>query len=224
MVLEAAVGAQYAPLGMLATVGLYFQQLPLAQLLFQLHQRQQRQHQHGLSSHKLAAAALAGGCTHTLLVKIATSPEPCSSDTHSTLATGPHRQKQQQHTQQLGQGTTGGRSSSSQAELVHLSRNPASCQQENGRQQHCVRPSWDLEHQHQQGSVQHASAAADADGSEGQPLLGTGGSSVLQPPPQQQQSVPSFVLSLLLKVREPGEVQACSSKQQHGGCGLCCCN
>lgn len=209
VVLEAAVGAQYAPLGMLATVGLYFQQLPLAQLLFQLHQRQQQQQQHGLSSHNLAAAAVTGACTHTLLGKVATSPEPCSSDTHSTLATGAHRQKQQQHTQQLVQGTTGGRSSS-QAELVHLSRSSASCQQEDSRQQHGTRPSWDLEHQHQQGSVAHASAAADADGSEGRPLLGTGGSSVLQPP-QQQQSIPSFVLSLLLKVREPGEVQACSS-------------
>eukprot|EP00775_Hariotina_reticulata_P007381 gene7381-7590_t len=37
VVLEAAVGRQFAPLGMVATVVLYFQQLPSAQLLFQLH-------------------------------------------------------------------------------------------------------------------------------------------------------------------------------------------
>eukprot|EP00879_Flechtneria_rotunda_P028058 GHRR01030135.1.p1 GENE.GHRR01030135.1~~GHRR01030135.1.p1 ORF type:complete len:169 (+),score=60.00 GHRR01030135.1:337-843(+) len=39
VVLQAAVGAKYAPLGMLATVVLYFQQLPSAQVLFQLHQQ-----------------------------------------------------------------------------------------------------------------------------------------------------------------------------------------
>lgn len=192
VVLEAAVGAQYAPLGMLATVGLYFQQLPLAQLLFQLHQRQQQQ-QHGLSSPNLAATAIAGGFSQKGLGKVATSPEPCSSDTHSASGIGAHRQKQQHHTQQLLQATAGGRSSS-QAELVHLSRSAAA---ENGRQQHGARPSWDLEHQQQQGSVELASAAADADGCEGRPLLGSGGSSVSQPPPQQ--TIPSFVLSLLLK-------------------------
>uniref|UniRef100_A0A383WG39 Auxin efflux carrier component n=1 Tax=Tetradesmus obliquus TaxID=3088 RepID=A0A383WG39_TETOB len=40
VVLLAALGPEYAPLGMLATVALYFQQLPSAQLLFHLHQEQ----------------------------------------------------------------------------------------------------------------------------------------------------------------------------------------
>ncbi|KAF8057744.1 SYT2 [Scenedesmus sp. PABB004] len=50
VVLEAAVGPRYAPLGMLATVVLYFQQLPSAQLLFHLDKQQ-----------RAAAAAAAGG-------------------------------------------------------------------------------------------------------------------------------------------------------------------
>lgn len=40
VVLLAALGPEYAPLGMLATVALYFQQLPSAQLLFHLHQEE----------------------------------------------------------------------------------------------------------------------------------------------------------------------------------------
>lgn len=40
VVIQAAVGSKFAPLGMLATVVLYFQQLPSAQLLFQLQQQQ----------------------------------------------------------------------------------------------------------------------------------------------------------------------------------------
>ena len=62
---------------MLATVVLYFQQLPLAQLLFQLHQRQ----------HPSTAAAASAAAGPLQVVnghgKVATSPEP---STHAELA------------------------------------------------------------------------------------------------------------------------------------------
>jgi hypothetical protein len=59
VVLLAALGPDYAPLGMLATVALYFEQLPSAQLLFHLHKEQ--------------AAAAAAGTAITAAVTAAPS-------------------------------------------------------------------------------------------------------------------------------------------------------
>lgn len=88
VVLEAAVGAQYAPLGMLATVVLYFQQLPLAQLLFQLHQRQH-------PSTAAAASATSGSLQpvngHG---KVATSPEPSTQAELARMEGPPGRSSQ----------------------------------------------------------------------------------------------------------------------------------
>ncbi|KAF6250626.1 hypothetical protein COO60DRAFT_788713 [Scenedesmus sp. NREL 46B-D3] len=63
VVLMAALGPDYAALGMLATVALYFQQLPSAQLLFQLH--------------KESAAAAAAA-------PVAAAPSPVTSNGHGT--------------------------------------------------------------------------------------------------------------------------------------------
>ena len=53
MVLEAALGPKYAPLGMLATVVLYFQQLPTAAFLYELHHDKKKQlRAHETQSHR----------------------------------------------------------------------------------------------------------------------------------------------------------------------------
>jgi len=90
VVLQAAVGAQYAPLGMLATVALYFQQLPLAQLLFQAHQQQQQQQQPRTQLVTTADAGIDASAFNSKLngLKVATSPEPCDSSHVNGLHAG----------------------------------------------------------------------------------------------------------------------------------------
>lgn len=87
VVLEAAVGAQYAPLGMLATIVLYFQQLPLAQLLLHFHKQQQNPSSHIADSsvavqlHTVPGPTpgLAPGHNQNGHSKVATSPGPRDS-------------------------------------------------------------------------------------------------------------------------------------------------
>ncbi|KIZ00566.1 hypothetical protein MNEG_7398 [Monoraphidium neglectum] len=61
VVLEAALGPRYAPLGMLATVVLYFQQLPSAAVLFDAAQRAQKSEEHELLLPSVKAGAEAEG-------------------------------------------------------------------------------------------------------------------------------------------------------------------
>lgn len=89
VVLQAAVGAQYAPLGMLATVALYLQQLPLAQLLFQAHhQQQQQQHRVHLITTADSGVETGGFSSRMNGIKVATSPEPCDSSHVNGLHAG----------------------------------------------------------------------------------------------------------------------------------------
>jgi hypothetical protein len=182
------VGARYAPLGMLATVALYFQQLPLAQLLFQL-QHQQHQHQQqqpGAPAADAAHAAAAIGTAapwHAALAnahsKVVTSPEPCSCE-GCDLQTG------------------GGADMHQLTPLRHLHHKAAGSHVQLDR---------DLEHQHQVhqqqglGPPKPAAAGRVVGGdAESLPLLHTHSSKA---PPQQvrgQEDAGSYVCSLLLKV------------------------
>jgi hypothetical protein len=173
VVLEAAVGAAYAPLGMLATVVLYFQQLPLAQLLFQLHQWQQQ------------PSAAAAGPQGNRLQKVSTSPLPGSDDDDAGASSEQHG------VQQVGcelQAAGNGFSAASRpASLQHL-------------------------HHHHQQQQQHADVEQQAAGSlESQPLMHQQQAQRHAAAAGQPDSLASYVLELLLKVRCCGaSVPACS--------------
>lgn len=230
VVLEAAVGAQYAPLGMLATVALYFQQLPLAQLLFQLHQQRNRQ-QAGAVSYRESDAAgtsrLQNG--HS---KVATSPEPCHCDEvsghaggsdaniHSSQLRHLHHAEQAQHSALTGlhsdkhaqpaQHAQQGYSSSPirQAELAHVKGMAASPQHRNGfGSTGALAPKGrqqarrlSWDLEHQQQAGLHQPAAAAAAG-DGRECQPLLVPGISALPQHPQQHVSSYVLYLLFKVR-----------------------
>jgi hypothetical protein len=119
VVLEAAVGAQYAPLGMLATIVLYFQQLPLAQLLFQFHKQQQDPTSYAADSTGAVPLRTVPGPTPGVTPghkqnghsKVATSPEPCGAS-------------QEQHMQQDFRGSHGNLGLAHAGVVRHLHHTP----------------------------------------------------------------------------------------------------
>jgi hypothetical protein len=103
VVLLAALGPDYAPLGMLATVALYFQQLPSAQVLFHLHKEQvaaaaaaaaagsipalpghERQQRCGWQEQQPLLAAAEAGCISSSLCSGADSNSSSSSGAYSS--------------------------------------------------------------------------------------------------------------------------------------------